>query len=282
MAPGWSRGAQKSSADAQRAGESIGRVRWPKLEGRIFRPKETGAQGGSRRTQMAPGWSRGAQKSSADSQRAGESIGRVRWPKLEGRIFRPKETGAQGGPRRAQMAPGWSHGAQKSSADAQRAGESNARVRWPKLEGRIFRPKETGAQREPRRTQMAPSWSHGAQKNSADSQRAGESNARVRWPKLEGRIFRPKETGAHGGSRRAQMAPGWSHGAQKSSEDSQRAGESIGRERWPKLEGRIFRPKETGAQGGPRRAQMAPGWSHGAQKSSADSQRAGESIGRVR
>ena len=39
---------------------------------------------------MAPGWSNGAQKSSAYSQRADESIARVRWPKLEGRIFRVK------------------------------------------------------------------------------------------------------------------------------------------------------------------------------------------------
>ena len=129
MAPGWSHGAQKSSADSERAGESIARVRWPKLEDRIFRPKETGAQGGSRRAQMALGWSHGAQKSSADSERAGESIARVRWPKLEDRIFRPKETGAQGGSRRAQMALGWSHGAQKSSADSEQAGESIPRVR---------------------------------------------------------------------------------------------------------------------------------------------------------
>ena len=259
MAPGWSHGAQKSSADSQRAGESIARVTWPKLEGRIFRLKETGAQGGPPRAQMAPGWSHGAQKSSGDSQRAAESLARVRWPKLEGRIIRPKETGDQGGLRRVQMAPGWSYEAQKSSADSQRAAESLARVRWPKLKGRIFRPKETGAKGGPRRAQMAPGLSHGAQKSSADSQQAGESIARVRWPQLEGRIFRPKETGVQGGTRRAQMAPGWSHGAQKSSADSQRAGESIARVTWPKLEGRIFRLKETGAQGGPHRAQMAPG-----------------------
>ena len=50
--------------------------------------KETGAQGVSRRAEMVSDRSNGAQKSSADSQGAGQSIERVRWPKIEGRIFR--------------------------------------------------------------------------------------------------------------------------------------------------------------------------------------------------
>ena len=58
-------------------------------------------------------------KSFADSQKGGESIARVRWQKIEGRYYREKEAGAEGGPLMAKMAPDWSNRAQKSSVDSQ-------------------------------------------------------------------------------------------------------------------------------------------------------------------
>ena len=90
MSPPWSNRAQKSSADSQRAGESIARIRWPKIEGLYFRENEAGAQEGSQRAQMSPTWWNWAQKSSADSQRAGESIARIRCPKKDIFSFSPK------------------------------------------------------------------------------------------------------------------------------------------------------------------------------------------------
>ena len=113
MTRDWSSRAQKSSPDRQRDGESTTRISWPKIEGRIFREKVRWAQEGPRRAETAPDWLKRAKKNPADSQRAGESIGRIRWPKIKGRIFRENKAGAEGGPRRAEMAPDWSNRAKK-------------------------------------------------------------------------------------------------------------------------------------------------------------------------
>ena len=461
--PGWSDRAQKSSADSQRPGESIARIRCAENAIFAFSPKRgrgpgRGPQGSwvvrsgpkkfcrlpaSWRVECAhqmrrkrnfciftkneagdpgeaprgPGWSDRAQKSSADShatwrvecahqmrrkrnfciftktrpgprERAPGDLGGPIGPKkvlqtpseLASRMrasdaqktqflhFHQNEAGAPGeGPR----GPGWSDRAQKSSADSQRAGESNARIRCAENAIFAFSPKRgRGPGRGPQGTwvvrsgpkkfcRLPATWrvecAHqmrrkrnfcifiktrpgprerppgdlggpiGTQKSSADSQRPGESNARIRCAENAIFAFSPKRGRGPGrgpqgtwvvrsGPKKfCRLPASWrvecAHQMRRKRNfciftktrpgPRERAPGDLGGPIGPKkvlqtpseLASRMrasdaqktqflhFHQNEAGAPGeGPR----GPGWSDRAQKSSADSQRAGESNARIR
>ena len=171
--PPCSNRAQKSSADSQRAGESIARIRCPKKAIFAFSPKRGWGPG------RAPGDLLGRIGPKKVLQTCSELASRLRALDAQKRQFLhfyQNEAGAPGGPHGTCVVES---GPKKFYRLAASWRVECAHQMLKKGNFYIFTKMRLGPREGPRR----PAWFNRARKSSTDSQRAGESIARFRCRK---------------------------------------------------------------------------------------------------